>query len=109
MQDWERAAAMRNAAALRNAKDRGLATPGMIEHATAGPGINPYAVNELPLEIQQGFRKKMLTILFLQMSFSLSVAFFVRCVPGVNGVLEMAFPPQKIPSLVLLVVNLINP
>ena len=104
MQDWERAAAMRNAAALRNAKDRGLATPGMVEHATAGPGVNPYAVNELPLEIQQGFRKKMLTILFLQMSFSLSVAFFVRYVPGVNGVLEMAFPPQKVPSLVLLVV-----
>ena len=52
MQDWERAAAMRNAAALRNAKDRGLATPGMVEHATAGPGVNPYAVNELPLEIQ---------------------------------------------------------
>ena len=104
MQDWERAAAMRNAAALRNAKDRGLATPGMIAHATAGPGVNPYAVNELPLEIQQGFRKKMLTILFLQMFFSLSVAFFVRYVPGVNGVLEKAFPPQKIPSLVLLVV-----
>jgi len=26
----------------------------MIEHATAGPGLNPYAVSELSLAIQQG-------------------------------------------------------
>jgi len=104
VQEWERAVAHRNAVALRNAKDRGLVSPGMIEHATAGPGVNPYAVNELPLDIQQGFRKKMLTILFLQMCFSLAVAFFVRYVPGVSGVLEKAFPPQGIPTLVLLAV-----
>ena len=30
--------------ALQNAKDRGIATPAMIEHITAMPGMNPYAL-----------------------------------------------------------------
>lgn len=106
--EWERSIAQHQAIALQNAKDRGLVTPGMIEHVTARPGLNPYAVNELHIDIQQGFRKKMLTILFLQMCFSLCVAFFVRYVPAVRGVLEKAFPPQSIPSLVLLVVLMVG-
>ena len=41
LHDLEAGVANRTAAALQEAKDRGLATPAMIEHATAAPGVNP--------------------------------------------------------------------
>ena len=43
LHDLEAGVANRTAAALQEAKDRGLATPAMIEHATAAPGVNPCA------------------------------------------------------------------
>ena len=93
----------RRAHALQSAKDRGLATPQMIEHITAMPGVNPYAVSELPLSIQAGFRKKMLTLLFLQLSFSVALAFLVRYTPSLKEPLETAFPAQGAAALGLMV------
>ena len=63
--------------------------------------MSPLLSFELEFQLQ-GFRKKMLSILALQMAFTLAVAFFVRYVPRVNSVLELAFPPQKVQSLILL-------
>ena len=68
----------RTAAALRAAKARGLASPGMIAHATAAPGLNQYAVSELPTSIQLGFRLKMLTLLLVQLVCTLSLSFLLR-------------------------------
>lgn len=98
----------RRARALQDAKDRGLATPAMIEHITAMPGVNPYAVSELPLDIQAGFRKKMLSLLFLQLFFSVGLAFLLRYTPGLRDPLEEAFPPQGASSLALMVVVLMG-
>ena len=41
LHDLEAGVANRTAAALQEAKARGLAPPAMIEHATAAPGVNP--------------------------------------------------------------------
>ena len=75
----------RTAAALRAAKARGLATPGMIAHATAEPGLNRYAESELGLSIQQGFRFKMLTLLLVQLIGTLSLSFVLRFGINLNG------------------------
>jgi len=95
----------RMAAGLRNAKDMGIASPDMIEHATAQPGLNPYAVSELPMSIQMGFRRKMLSILLLQQCFTIGLAFVLRFTPVLRDALEFLFPAQSIQALCLLLVT----
>lgn len=103
----------RQAQELQSAKDRALRTlqptPQMIDgiewngSPAAMPGGDPYSVSELPLSIQAGFRKKMLTLLFLQLSFSIALAFLLRYTPSLKGPLEDAFPAQGGASLGLMV------
>ena len=58
-------------------------------------------VSELPLEIQQGFRRKLLTILLLQLLFTLAVGMCLRFVPEILGLrgdrhpIAIIFPPQS--------------
>jgi len=94
--------AERQANALQAAKDRGLATPQMIEHITAHPGVNPYAVSELPLDIQAGFRRKMLMLLFLQLAFSVGLALMLRLIEPISDKIEEIFKPQGAGALGLM-------
>jgi len=94
----------RTANAMQRGKDLGLATPGVIEHATAQPGVNPYAVAAMSLSIQRGFRFKMLAILVMQLVFTTSLAAFLRWTPPVRDLLEKAFPAQSIQSFILMLV-----
>ena len=57
-------------------------------------------VCDLPLEIQRGFRRKLLIILLLQLALTLTVGFVVRFVPEGEGLGEW-FPAQSIEALAL--------
>jgi len=98
----------RTAAALHTGKDMGLAGPGMIAHSTARPGLNPYAVSELPLSIQKGFRRKMLSLLVIQLLFTVGLAAFLRFVPACRRFLEIAFPAQSLQALLLLLATMVT-
>jgi hypothetical protein len=95
----------------------GSSTPAMIEHATAAPGVNPYAVSDLSIQIQRGFRRKMLTILLVQLLYSIGLGLIIRYTP-VGGIrpdvpleqswLATAFPAQSWSALLLMVCTLVG-
>jgi len=65
-----------------------------------GHGTN--VVSELDFFIQRDFRKKLLTLLLLQLCFTLMIAFIFRLIPVLRNAVEIVFPPQSISALVLL-------
>lgn len=98
----------RNARALQRAKERGLAGPDLIAHATAEPGLNPYAVVNLDVEIQRGFRIKMLLLLEVQLVCMLGLAFTLRFVPSCKAALEVVFPAKSPQAVVLLAICVLS-
>jgi hypothetical protein len=91
------------AQALATAKER-LPRPvaaEVIEHATAEPGVNPYAVISLDLSIQRAFRIKLLTLLVLQVGYSLGLGLLIRFVPPIMELVMIAFPAQSWQSYLL--------
>ena len=72
--------------------------------ATAGTGTvlaGSTFVVDLGIEIQRGFRRKLLTILLLQLCLSLAVGLVIRYVVPLDSFLNIVFPAQSLQTLVL--------
>jgi len=91
--------------------DAGLGGNGVLSSAGARQTVNRLQqvayVNSLPLQIQRGFRLKLLMILWLQLGLTLVVSLLVRfALPG-KGI-ALLFPAQSISALALIFCTMIT-
>ena len=73
----------------------------------AGTVLASTFVVDLGLEIQRGFRRKLLTILLLQLLLTMGVGLTLRYVIPIESLLLVVFPAQSIQALVLGMVCLV--
>jgi len=70
-----------------------------VEEESEIPAPREQFVVDLPLDIQRGFRRKLLTILLLQLLLSVGTGLVVK--HGINGGIQKVFPAQSLQTLAL--------